>query len=62
MNINKEYELELFQTVKYDQESNTIYIIANKLDGQLGFYILNINAYDPYPGGKENTFILKWKR
>lgn len=33
MSINKEYELELFQTIKYDSESNTLYIIANRLEG-----------------------------
>ena len=51
MNISKEYNLEQFQTVMYDTESDNIYLIANKLDGQLGFYILNIIASDPYPGG-----------
>jgi hypothetical protein len=61
MSINEEYELELYQTVKYDPESDSLYIIANRLSGQLGFYILNIKMQDPYPGGK-NSFILKWKR
>ena len=61
MSINEEYELELFQTVKYDSQSNSLYIIANRLGGQLGFYILNVRITDPYPGGR-NSFILKWKR
>ena len=61
MSINDEYKLELYQTVKYDPESNSLYIIANRLEGQLGFYILNIAINDPYPGGT-NSFILKWKR
>jgi len=43
MSINDEYQLELYQTVKYDSESNSLYIIANRLEGQLGFYILNIS-------------------
>ena len=46
----------------YDAEDDKIYLIANKFHGELGFYILNIVASDPYPGGEENTFILKWKR
>jgi hypothetical protein len=33
MSINEEYELELYQTVKYDPDSDSLYIIANRLSG-----------------------------
>ena len=61
MSVNVEYGLELYSTVKYDAESNSLYIIANRLQGKLGFYILNLVINDPYPGGK-NKFVLKWDR
>ena len=32
MSINEEYNLELYNSVKYDLESNSLYIIANRLD------------------------------
>ena len=58
MSINEEYELEVYQTVKYDPESDGLYIIANRLSGLLGLYILNIAIKNPQQGGT-NSFILK---
>ena len=45
MSISDEYQLENFNTVMFDSEENRIYLVANKLNGELGFYILNINAH-----------------
>ena len=61
MSISNEYDLENFNTVMYDIDDNRIYFVANKLAGQVGFYILNIDAFKPEQGG-DNDFILKWKR
>ena len=62
MRLDEEYELELYQTVKYDPESDSLYIVANRLHQQLGFYILNISIKNPYKSGSGNNFILKRKR
>ena len=62
MSLNEEYELELFQTVKYDPESDSIYIVANRLHQQLGLYILNISIKNPYKTGSGNNFIIKRKQ
>ena len=33
MSVNQEYKLEFYQTVKYDPDTNSLYILANRLEG-----------------------------
>ena len=48
VDIDDEHNLKNFNTVLFDAEDNQIYIIANKLYGELGFYILRLDGNDPY--------------
>jgi len=62
ISISDDYKLENFSTVMFDVEDDRIYYVANKLDGEVGFYILSIDAYQPYNVLGKNDFVLKWKR
>jgi hypothetical protein len=48
VDIDDEHGLKNFNTILFDAEDNQIYIIANKLNGELGFYILNLQGNNPY--------------
>jgi hypothetical protein len=55
--IDELYSISAIKEVKYDQEENTFYILANKLDGLLGFFVLKVFAKDP----THSKFIIRWK-
>jgi len=42
VDIDDEHGLKNFNTIMFDAEDNQIYIIANKLHGELGFFILRL--------------------
>jgi len=48
VDMDDEHHLKNFNTILFDAEDNQIYIIANKLRGNLGFFILRLEADDPY--------------
>ena len=62
VDIDNEHGLQNFNTAMFDAEFNQIYIIANKLHGELGFFILRLEGDDPYHKKDKNQFIVKWKR
>ena len=62
VDMDDEHNLKNFNTILFDAEDNQIYIIANKLNGELGFFILRLEGKDPYQKKGVNQFIVKWPR
>lgn len=56
-NISKDYEIDAIKEVIYDGEENKYYILSNKFEEKLGFFILKISEKDT----KESQFLIKWK-
>ena len=55
--FSKQYEVDSIKEVIYDQEESQYYILSNKFEEKLGFFILKINEYDPMTA----EFLIKWK-
>lgn len=55
--LDKLYKISNIKEIIYDQEESYFYILANKFDDKLGFFILRINQEDP----NDWTFIMKVK-
>ena len=58
VDIDKEYSMSQFKTIYFDSEDNQIYILSNKVDGQLGFFVLKISSNDPF----KHSYLIKWKK
>lgn len=56
-NISKHFEVDAIKEVIYDQEENNYYILANKFEEKLGFFILRLGEKDP----TNSQFLIKWK-
>ena len=56
-----------FKSLIYDE--GYFYLIANKRDNKLGFYLLKIREFEPFgkngrlnsPGDKEEMFMINWQ-
>ena len=56
-NISKHYEIDSIKEVIYDQEESQYYILSNKYEEKLGFFVLKLNEKDP----NVSQFLIKWK-
>jgi hypothetical protein len=56
-NISKHYEIDAIKEVIYDQEENQYYILSNKFEEKLGFFVLKLSEKDPM----NSQFLIKWK-
>ena len=54
--INEVYGLQKYQCIKYDNEDDSMYILANKHEGKIGVFLLNINGYKPVI----HKYLVKW--
>ena len=48
MDIDKVFDLNRLKEIKYDEESQLFYVIANSYKEKLGLYIIKMAAHDPY--------------
>lgn len=56
-NLQDHYEVQVCRSVIYDSVDRDFYIMANKYDEKLGFFILKVNIDKPMKG----IFLIKWK-
>lgn len=52
------FKIGSIKEIKYDEEEDDFYILANKYEEKLGFFIIRIDAKDPEG---DNLFLAKWK-
>lgn len=57
VDIDKLYDIKSIQEIIYDHEDNVFYILANKFQGKLGFFLIRVNENNPM----DFTFIMKLK-
>jgi hypothetical protein len=43
----------------YDDDDQMFYILTNKYEEKLGFFVLKIKEGSPY--NQDNSFLIKWK-
>lgn len=58
IDLDQEFKVDLIKQIVYDEEDNVFYILANKYEEKLGFFIIKINEHNPL---KDSQFIIKWK-
>ena len=51
------YKISNIKEVIYDHEDNLFYILHNKLEEKLGFYVIQLNAFNP----NDYRFLMKLK-
>jgi hypothetical protein len=56
-NISKHYEIDAIKEVIYDPEESNYYILSNKFEEKLGFFVIRISEKDP----TKSSFLIKWK-
>ena len=72
VDIDQEYEISNIMEIIYDdddvrdvsnssnnKEGKTFYILSNKYEEKLGFFVLKIKEGQPYKS--ENSFLIRWK-
>jgi hypothetical protein len=57
VDIDKTYSVSAIKEIIYDYEDQEFYILANKLEGLLGFFVFTICEKDPY----SSKFYIKYK-
>lgn len=57
VDIDNEYQIANIKQIIYDHEDNMFYILSNKYEEKLGFFVLKVNEQDPY----NSKFLIKWK-
>lgn len=55
--LNNEYSIDVIKEVLYDNEDQHFYILANKYEEKLGFYVMRLEVQDPY----KIKYLIKWK-
>ena len=51
------FNMGLMKEIIHDEEDKVFYILANKYDEKLGFFLLRMNDSDP----SDHKFLTKWK-
>jgi hypothetical protein len=57
MDIDEEFKISAIMEIIYDEEDRVFYILTNKFEGKLGFFVIKFKEYDP----RGRTFMIKWK-
>ena len=57
VDINDEYQIASIKSVIYDQEEKFYYILSNKFEEKLGFFVIKVSEKDP----SDKRFLIKWK-
>jgi hypothetical protein len=57
IDLDELYEIGCMKEIIYDHEDAVFYILANKYQEKLGFFIIRMNETDP----EKHAFLTKWK-
>jgi len=57
VDINDEYQIASIKSVIYDQEEKFYYVLSNKFEEKLGFFVIKVSEKDP----SDKRFLIKWK-
>jgi hypothetical protein len=57
IDLDELYSIGCMKEIIYDHEDGVFYILANKFEEKLGFFIIRMNEKNP----QEHTFLTKWK-
>ena len=57
VDIDAEYQIANIKQIIYDHEDGVFYVLSNKFEEKLGFFVLKISENDPY----NSRFMIKWK-
>lgn len=57
VDIDNEYQIANIKQIIYDNEDDVFYVLCNKYEEKLGFFVLKIRENDPY----NSRFLIKWK-
>tara|TARA_B110000285_G_C15126167_1_gene620389 strand:- start:1494 stop:1925 length:432 start_codon:yes stop_codon:yes gene_type:complete len=57
VDLDELYNIGSMKEIIYDQEDSVFYILANKFEEKLGFFIIRMQAKDP----ADFRFLTKWK-
>jgi hypothetical protein len=57
VDIDETYNIEAIKEVTYDEEDRIFYILTNKYNEKLGFFVLSMREEDP----NRAKFLIKWK-
>jgi hypothetical protein len=57
IDLDELYQIGCMKEIIYDHEDGVFYILANKFEEKLGFFIIRMNEKNP----SEHTFLTKWK-
>ena len=65
LDIDMEYDISTTKSVIFDQEEDEdegiFYILSNKYEEKLGFFILKLDNTNPRKANNDNKFLIKWK-
>jgi hypothetical protein len=59
VDIDQEYNISNIMEIIYDDDDQMFYILTNKYEEKLGFFVLKIKEGNPY--NQDNSFLIKWK-
>lgn len=57
IDLDELYQIGCMKEIIYDHEDGVFYVLANKFEEKLGFFIIRMNEKNP----SEHTFLTKWK-
>lgn len=55
VDINDEYQIASIKSVIYDQEEKFYYVLSNKFEEKLGFFVIKVSEKDP----SDKRFLIK---
>lgn len=58
IDLDEHFSIGALKEIIYDREEDDFYILANKFEEKLGFFIIRIDAKEPL---KDALFLTKWK-
>mmetsp|Transcript_2923 Transcript_2923/g.4512 ORF Transcript_2923/g.4512 Transcript_2923/m.4512 type:complete len:140 (-) Transcript_2923:2179-2598(-) len=57
VDLNDTFDIDLIKELAYDPEDGVFYILANKFEEKLGFFVIQFKETDPYTC----RYLIKWK-
>ena len=57
IDLDEKFKIQMIKEIIYDHEDGVFYILANKFEEKLGFFIIRMNEKNP----TQHTFLTKWK-
>lgn len=47
IDLDQQFKVDLIKQIVYDEEDSLFYILANKYEEKLGFFVIKINEHNP---------------